>query len=127
MNDTLNTAHTTEIRQKPEANIISIDKNNNDVTKQLKVQVKKIDLCQKVVPFRSVSPTTISTFDLPDVTDYSLDATRNYKLPQEVYNRSKEPLKDELQVIIVPFSHADPGYGMTVEDYYQRLTRSKLN
>ncbi|XP_052785223.1 alpha-mannosidase 2x-like isoform X2 [Mya arenaria] len=71
--------------------------------------------CKKVDPIRGV----ISTYDLPEETDYSLNTNGKYPIPQELYEADKNgTVDDQIEVILVPFSHADPGYGMTFEGYY---------
>ena len=82
--------------------------------------------CKKVVPLKD----RICTYDLPDETDYSMDQRGKYKVPQQFYDLDKTstPETDEhVDVILVPFSHADPGYGATFEGYYtQRFQRKCL-
>lgn len=78
-------------------------------------------VCSKVVPFKNVSG-RLSTYDLPKETDYSLGPDKSYKLPKPVLNA--EETDREIQVFLVPFSHSDPGYGQTVENYYTGSTRS---
>ncbi|KAK3605381.1 hypothetical protein CHS0354_040981 [Potamilus streckersoni] len=68
----------------------------------------------------------ISTFDLPDETNYTLLPNGRYSIPvknkQVAYSPSLRPLK----IILVPFSHADPGYGRTIQEYHTGATRSIL-
>ena len=70
----------------------------------------------------------IYTYDLPDVTNYTLDKDREYFLPdprKDIVKRktSAEFDREPIQVILVPFSHADPGYGNTMEGYYSSMTK----
>ncbi|XP_045199322.2 alpha-mannosidase 2x-like [Mercenaria mercenaria] len=94
---------------------------------ELKTQSKKQDefVCNEIVPFKNISSGTISTYDLPLETDYSLDSDGRYKLPEEVLQAKSTD--DEIQVILVPFSHTDPGYGQTVENYYTGSTKHVLD
>lgn len=78
-------------------------------------------ICSKVVPFKNTSG-RLSTYDLPKETDYSLGPDKLYKLPKPVL--TDEETEREIQVFLVPFSHSDPGYGQTVENYYTGSTRS---
>ena len=80
--------------------------------------IRTKSVCKKVVPFETRGGGVISTYDLPKEADYSLDKNGRYKIPQEFYDNEKNPLQHETSVILVPFSHADPGYGMTFEQYY---------
>ncbi|KAL4220666.1 hypothetical protein ACF0H5_021061 [Mactra antiquata] len=83
--------------------------------------------CQKIVPFSEHIDGRISTYDLPAETDYSLDPKGRYKIPEEFYKKENDPLEEEINVILVPFSHADPGYGRTVEQYYVSMTKNVLD
>lgn len=79
--------------------------------------------CEEIKPFNA-KPDVISTFDLPEETDFSTDATGRYVFPDEFY----EPDSNNngiVDVILVPFTHVDPGYGQTMEDYYKIYVRSK--
>lgn len=82
-------------------------------------------LCEKVIPFRDISGGRISTYDLPNETDFSLGNDGRYKLPVDIANAKDDD--EPLKVILVPFSHSDPGYGRTVEQYYSEMTRSVLD
>lgn len=81
--------------------------------------------CDKIIPFSDHSDDRISTYDLPAETDYSLAADGRYKIPEEFYKADINPPEENINVILVPFSHTDPGYGRTVEQYYTSMTRSK--
>lgn len=87
--------------------------------------VRSKNVCKKVVPFQTSPGGVVSTYDLPKETDYTLDKNGRYKIPQEFYEKEKTPLKHETTVILVPFSHADPGYGMTFEQYYSMRIKRK--
>lgn len=72
----------------------------------------------------------IYTYSLPDVTNYTLDKDREYIIPdprKDIVKRKTSGSfdKEPVQVILVPFSHADPGYGNTMEGYYSSSTKSK--
>ena len=72
----------------------------------------------------------IYTYTLPDVTNYTLDKDREYFIPdprKDIVKRKTCPNfnLEPVQVILVPFSHADPGYGNTMEGYYSSSTKSK--
>ena len=72
----------------------------------------------------------IYTYNLPDVANYSLDSDREYMIPDPrkdiVKRKSSDSFdREPIQVILVPFSHADPGYGNTMEGYYASATKSK--
>ena len=72
----------------------------------------------------------IYTYNLPDVTNYTLDKDREYFLPdprKDIMKRktSTDFDREPIQVILVPFSHADPGYGNTMEGYYVSKTKGK--
>ena len=74
----------------------------------------------------------IYTYNLPDVTNYTLDKDREYFLPdpsKDIMKRktSADFDREPIQVILVPFSHADPGYGNTMEGYYVSKTKGKWN
>lgn len=80
-------------------------------------------VCSKIVPFSEIAHGRISTYDLPAETDYNLGSDQRYKLPEEFLNT--EGKDEDIQVILVPFSHSDPGYGRTVEHYYTGSTKCK--
>lgn len=74
----------------------------------------------------------IYTYNLPDVTNYTLDKDREYHLPdprKDIMKRETSADFDgePIQVILVPFSHADPGYGNTMEGYYSSKTKGTLD
>lgn len=74
----------------------------------------------------------IYTYSLPDVTNYTLDKDREYIIPdprKDIVKRKTSGSfdKEPVQVILVPFSHADPGYGNTMEGYYSSSTKRTLD
>ncbi|KAH3810472.1 alpha-mannosidase 2-like isoform X3 [Dreissena polymorpha] len=84
--------------------------------------VRTKNVCHKIKPWTG----KLSTFDLPAETDYTLDANGRYKIPPEFYDADENTATrdDKVNVVLVPFSHADPGYGMTFEGYYtQRFSQ----
>lgn len=72
----------------------------------------------------------IYTYDLPDRTEYKLiDGKRfkEYEIPVKNESIAYGPNLDELEVLLIPFSHVDPGYGMTMEAYYRSRTKKTLD
>lgn len=74
----------------------------------------------------------IYTYSLPDVTNYTLDSAREYIIPdprKDIRKRKTSASFDRepIHVILVPFSHADPGYGNTMEGYYESATKHTLD
>ena len=85
----------------------------------------KKEICADVLQFDSHR--NISTYDLQMVTDHSLQSDRNYRFT--VANKSvayKENLT-HLDIFVVPFSHVDPGYGKTFEQYYRLHVKGILD
>lgn len=70
----------------------------------------------------------ISTYDLFKNVSYQMESDGRYPIPVRTFEEIKksENLK-HLTVVLVPFSHADPGYGLTIEQYYDQMTRDTLN
>lgn len=87
--------------------------------------IRRRDVCKKIVPFRKLSRGVISTFDLPEITDYSLDENGRYKIPSRYDQKDNPGAGHTINVTLVTFSHADPGYGMTFEEYYLTRIKSK--
>lgn len=87
--------------------------------------IRRRDVCKKIVPFRKLSGGVISTFDLPEITDYSLDENGRYKIPSRNDQKNNLGARHTINVTLVTFSHADPGYGMTFEEYYLTRIKSK--
>lgn len=87
----------------------------------------------RVTRIRKTVRNKIFTFDLPDITNYTFVKNNGnpnfneYAIPTLDKDTAAytEPL-DEMNVYIIPFSHVDPGYGMTMEEYYNSRTRSTL-
>ncbi|KAL3846905.1 hypothetical protein ACJMK2_017854 [Sinanodonta woodiana] len=68
----------------------------------------------------------ISTFDLPDETNYKLLPNGRYSIPVKNKEVAYGPGLRPLKIILVPFSHADPGYGRTIQEYHTGATRQIL-
>lgn len=70
----------------------------------------------------------ISTYDLFKNVSYQMESDGRYPIPVRTFEEIKksENLK-HLTVVLVPFSHADPGYGLTLEQYYNQMTHDTLN
>lgn len=89
------------------------------------------DYCEEIPGFNKTYPThIISTLDLQNETDYNLDNNGHYVFPEEFFQPDVDlgQYEDDiftLEVFLVPFSHVDPGYGQTMEDYYKISVRSK--
>lgn len=99
-----------------------------DVEKLLSREALK-GVCRAVPTWGKPYHAQVSTFDLLSTLVYHTDAAGNYPIPTrtfkeiEMYTNQTEPL----QVILVPFSHADPGYGLTLEEYYKTKTQKTLD
>ena len=91
------------------------------------IQNDSSNWCSEIKLFTAESPDVISTFDLPNITDYSVDGTGRYVFPDTFYEPANvHENVGTIDVILVPFSHVDPGYGQTMEDYYKIYVRSKF-
>ncbi|KAH3893393.1 alpha-mannosidase 2x-like [Dreissena polymorpha] len=75
----------------------------------------------------------IFTLDLPAQTNYSMIQNvahprfQEYVLPVSDASVAYGPRLDHMTVYIIPFSHVDPGYGMTLEQYYSSMTKHTLD
>lgn len=84
--------------------------------------------CKKVDKWGENYNADISTYDLFQNVSYKMNSDGNYPIPVKTVDevRKTKNLK-HLNVILVPFSHADPGYGLTIEQYYEQMTHATLN
>lgn len=88
--------------------------------------------CQ--VPQYSRKPHYVFTYDLPDVTNYTLvpnngnPSFKEYVIPAKSIDEAaySQNLK-KLNVFLIPFSHVDPGYGLTFDSYYSSKSKYTLN
>ncbi|WAQ97699.1 MA2A1-like protein, partial [Mya arenaria] len=75
----------------------------------------------------------IYTYDLPTITNYGLvnnngnPRFKEYKIPVIDISEAYKSNLDELSVYVIPFSHVDPGYGMTMEQYFASKSRHTLD
>ncbi|WAR28010.1 MA2A2-like protein [Mya arenaria] len=86
-------------------------------------------VCDVVAKWKGIKG-QFSTYDLLATVNYTTDENGNYPFPVRKYDEiAKEISSDSeiLNVYLVPFSHADPGYGLTFEQYYQHKTSKTLN
>lgn len=74
------------------------------------------------------------THNLPEETDYLLVPNngnpnfKEYVIPtKSIDSAAYMKILDKLNVLIIPFSHVDPGYGLTMEEYYRTKTRHTLS
>lgn len=70
----------------------------------------------------------VSTVDLAERTDFNTLSNGQYNVPHAqlddaAYSKDLKPLT----VIIVPFSHVDPGWLETVDEYYNRKVKIILD
>ena len=94
-------------------------------TKDNKDSMKKS--CLTVQKFDRYGNANISTYDLPEMTDYTLQSDRNYRFTVENESVAYKENLTHLDIFIVPFSHVDPGYGMTFEQYYRLHVKGILD
>lgn len=87
-------------------------------------------VCSALPTWRQNNHAQMSTFDLLDTLVYTTNEAGEYPIPirsikqiEQYDNKTTMPLT----VILVPFSHADPGYGLTLEEYYSTKTNHTLN
>ena len=90
-------------------------------------QNKIKQLCFDVPTFDAHKHAIISTFDLSDITNYTLQADKNYVFTLPDREVAYKADLNHLNIIIVPFSHVDPGYGMSFEQYYRLYVKGILN
>ncbi|KAL4220597.1 Alpha-mannosidase 2 [Mactra antiquata] len=113
---------------------------NSDVTKDDKSPNRKANVadmfksdieagtCQMVNEWTIHDKKVTSTYDLFEYVDYSMNEAGEYPIPSRSFEDiSKEGSLNPLSVILVPFSHADPGYGLTLEQYYSQMSHSTLD
>lgn len=85
--------------------------------------------CSAVPAWGQAYQAQISTYDLLDTLVYNTDIRGEYPIPvrsfQEIERGANTTVP--LSVILVPFSHADPGYGLTLEEYYRTKTHGTLD
>ena len=90
-------------------------------------------VCQAVPSWGKSYHAQIFSYDLLSTLVYHTDAAGEYPIPTRTFSeieRSDKQYtysKPPLQVIMVPFSHADPGYGLTLEQYYKSKTQKTLD
>ncbi|XP_045166966.2 alpha-mannosidase 2x-like [Mercenaria mercenaria] len=78
----------------------------------------------------STNHADLYTYDLPDITSYEFVSGKRFKeyvIPVKDEKVAYGPNLDPLEVLLIPFSHVDPGYGLTLENYYQRMSKHTLN
>lgn len=71
----------------------------------------------------------IYTYNLPDVTKYEFVSGKKFKeyvIPVKDERVAYGPNLDSLEVFVIPFSHVDPGYGLTFNGYYRSKSRHTL-
>ena len=70
------------------------------------------------------------TYNLQDLTKYDYVTGKRFKeyvIPVKDVDVAYGPNVDPLEVFIIPFSHVDPGYGLTLEHYYKGMSKHTLN
>ena len=85
------------------------------------------DLCSNVPKFVLHRRVNISTYDLPNITNYTLQSDKNYHFSVSDKSVAYKENLSHLDIFIVPFSHVDPGYGMTFEQYYRLHVKGILD
>lgn len=109
------------------ANDKNVQDHRVEISKILKTEAAA-GTCKMVNVWNEKVHTRTSTFDLFENVDYSMNPEGEYPIPaRTVEEISKSGSNKSLSVILVPFSHADPGYGLTIEQYYAQMTHSSLN
>ena len=83
--------------------------------------------CPALPQFDSHINANISTYDLQMITDYSLKSDRNYRFTVANTTIAYKENLTHLDIFVVPFSHVDPGYGKTFEQYYRLHVKGILD
>ncbi|XP_060587072.1 alpha-mannosidase 2-like isoform X2 [Ruditapes philippinarum] len=84
----------------------------------------------QIPAFNASHHADIYTYDLPDVTRYDYVSGKRFKeyvIPVKDIDVAYRQNLDPLEVFLIPFSHVDPGYGLTLESYYQRMSKHTLD
>ncbi|XP_045199529.2 alpha-mannosidase 2-like [Mercenaria mercenaria] len=123
--------HLMELNFQDNAKLTGINSNLNiKVSKDDNVlkEAASRGICKLVEPWGQKYNADISTYDLFKNVSYKMDDNGNYPIPVKTVEelRKAKELKP-LTVILVPFSHADPGYGLTIEQYYNQMTHATLD
>ncbi|KAL4226183.1 Alpha-mannosidase 2 [Mactra antiquata] len=86
--------------------------------------------CEAFKSVNESSHSTFYTYDLPDITKYETVSKKHfveYKIPAKDESVAYEANLGPVEVLLIPFSHVDPGYGQTMESYYNRKTKRTLD
>ena len=82
-------------------------------------------MCSEVPQFNQT--TIMSVYDIQTSTNYSLQSDNQYFFPLPNVDIAHKNSMDFLNITIVPFSHVDPGYGMTFKQYYHQFVKEILD
>lgn len=108
--------------------VSSILTKNNDVDR-IREEAASKGTCTLVEHWtQKLNHADLSTYDLFDNVNYTILDNGQYPIPaKSIAEINKEKTMNALTVILVPFSHADPGYGLTIEEYYNQMTHATLD
>ena len=92
--------------------------------------LRSTTVCQEPVNLKEMKHVDVYTYDLPDITNYSFVTGKRFKeyvIPIKTEQEAAYgPNLDPVTVLLIPFSHVDPGYGKSMERYYMDQTRHTL-
>ncbi|KAH3804225.1 hypothetical protein DPMN_132507 [Dreissena polymorpha] len=110
---------------------VSVVENKTSV---LNLETSKDDISDEICDIQNAwtgaEHNITSTYDILKSLDYKTDTNGAYPIPVKAFEditKHIENRSDILNVFLVPFSHADPGYGLTFEQYYSQKTSRTLN
>lgn len=116
------------IKTHPQETLIKLYKDHPRSLVTKDISLTNVDgPCQNVPKFTFHNHTIISTYDLPSITNFTLRAEKEYYFPVHDKSVAYRQNLSHLDIFIVPFSHVDPGYGMTFEQYYRLKVKGILD